>query len=75
MIVMNRWAINARAFASRGGLPCPVMRVPLAPRVVAPTHIVPTIQGDHFVRDVLLVPLIHNSKHLNRFVEFSPFRT
>jgi len=74
MYRMERWIVNARAFASRGGLPCPVMRVPLAPRVVAAPHLIPSIQGDHIVRDALLVPLIHDPKHFNRFVQLSPSR-
>ncbi len=72
---MIRWVDNARVFAARGGLRCAVMSVPLAPRVVASPHLVPSIQGDHFIRDALLVPLIHNSKYFKRFVEFSPPRT
>lgn len=72
---MIRWIDNARVFAARGGLPCLVMRVPSASRVVAAPHLVPSIQGDHFIRDVLLVPLIHNSKYFKRFVEFGPSRT
>ena len=69
---MMRWVDNARVFAARGGLPCLVIRVPLAPRVVAAPHFVPSIQGDHFIRDSLLVPIVHNSKYFNRFVQFSP---
>lgn len=72
---MIRWIDNARVFAARGGLPCLVVPVPLAPRMVATPHLLTAIQGDHFIRDALLVPLIHNSKYFKRFVEFSPSRT
>jgi hypothetical protein len=69
---MERWILNARVFSARGGLPCLVMRVPSAPRVISSPYLVPSIKSDHFIRDALLVPLIHNSKYFNRFVEFSP---
>ena len=70
---MERWIHNARVFSARGGLPCLVMRVPLAPRVIASPHHFSPVLKNHLVRDLLFVPLIGDIKNANGFMQSRPF--